>query len=527
MVHRAPPKPHKDVSDLLDAGGSLADLRRTRPKAPGTPSPGAQRVVQAAGEPLPAALRLLLDREGASAKRTANGWQVRCPAHEDRGPSLSVATGDDVPVVLHCHAGCTVGEIAAALGVSPAEFSRALPTDEFRRDVERERRRIEVREEARRLIASDRPRPPLPTGTLADALAEPSTEAEWTVDGLLPFGGNAVVVALAKSGKTTLAMNLAKSFADGDAFLGRFPVRPLDGRLLYLDYELSRRQELSWFRGIGIEQTERVVPWSLRGESFQFWLPEVRDEAAALCREQEIEVVVVDPWARAARPLVEEENSNSQGAAWTDALDAFKKSAGIRDAVVVTHTGKATYEDGEERARGAQRLEDWMDVGWYLTKDRASGRRSFRAMGRDVDLDAIDLAYSPGNRALLATGKTRAEARSEEGARRAVQAVAAVGEGASSTKVIEAMTGTKENRQRWLDSAEREGYIERRENGQTKQCFLTAKGLALLIAQGAHLLQVKEWLGHASVTTTEQYAHLAPDRNADLAARLGVASQTC
>lgn len=41
---------------------------------------------------------------------------------------------------------------------------------------------------------------------------------------------------------------------------------------------------------------------------------------------------------------------------------------------------------------------------------------------------------------------------------------------------------------------------------------------SLLIANGAHLLNVKEWLGHASVTTMEEYAHLAPDRNADLAA---------
>jgi site-specific recombinase XerD len=29
---------------------------------------------------------------------------------------------------------------------------------------------------------------------------------------------------------------------------------------------------------------------------------------------------------------------------------------------------------------------------------------------------------------------------------------------------------------------------------------------------------VKEWLGHASMTRTEQYAHLAPDRKTDLVA---------
>ena len=33
-------------------------------------------------------------------------WVVRCPAHDDRNPSLSISTGKDGKVLLHCHAGC-------------------------------------------------------------------------------------------------------------------------------------------------------------------------------------------------------------------------------------------------------------------------------------------------------------------------------------------------------------------------------------------------------------------------------------
>jgi len=52
------------------------------------------------------------------AKRNGRGWVARCPAHDDRRPSLSVAEGDAGGALLHCHAGCAPDAIAAALGLS-------------------------------------------------------------------------------------------------------------------------------------------------------------------------------------------------------------------------------------------------------------------------------------------------------------------------------------------------------------------------------------------------------------------------
>jgi hypothetical protein len=42
-----------------------------------------------------------------------NGWMARCPAHEDRNPSLSIREGDE-KILLHCFAGCTIEAICAA-----------------------------------------------------------------------------------------------------------------------------------------------------------------------------------------------------------------------------------------------------------------------------------------------------------------------------------------------------------------------------------------------------------------------------
>lgn len=51
-------------------------------------------------------------------KRTgANRWQARCPAHDDRGPSLAVRELDDGRVLVHCFAGCDVREVLAGVSL--------------------------------------------------------------------------------------------------------------------------------------------------------------------------------------------------------------------------------------------------------------------------------------------------------------------------------------------------------------------------------------------------------------------------
>jgi hypothetical protein len=55
-------------------------------------------------------------------KRSGKGWTARCPAHEDQHASLSVSEGDDDRVLVHCFAGCTAGEIVAAMGLRMADL---------------------------------------------------------------------------------------------------------------------------------------------------------------------------------------------------------------------------------------------------------------------------------------------------------------------------------------------------------------------------------------------------------------------
>ena len=75
----------------------------------------------------------LLDRL-ERVKQTGPGrWIARCPAHEDRSPSLSVRELDDGRVLVHDFGGCAVGEVLATLGLEmkdlfPARLAGAADT---------------------------------------------------------------------------------------------------------------------------------------------------------------------------------------------------------------------------------------------------------------------------------------------------------------------------------------------------------------------------------------------------------------
>jgi putative DNA primase/helicase len=55
-------------------------------------------------------------------KKNGAGYMARCPAHDDRTASLSLSEGDGGRILLHCHAGCTLEAITAALGITPADL---------------------------------------------------------------------------------------------------------------------------------------------------------------------------------------------------------------------------------------------------------------------------------------------------------------------------------------------------------------------------------------------------------------------
>lgn len=63
-------------------------------------------------------------------KKSGSGFMVKCPAHEDRQASLSIAAGTTHPVVLHCQAGCTPEDVCRAIGLDWSDLCKPRETEQ-------------------------------------------------------------------------------------------------------------------------------------------------------------------------------------------------------------------------------------------------------------------------------------------------------------------------------------------------------------------------------------------------------------
>lgn len=75
--------------------------------------------------------RILQRLEGVR-KHGSGRYMAKCPAHQDRSPSLSMYFHHDGRILLHCFAGCETSDVLAAIGLSmtdlfPEPLSHYLP----------------------------------------------------------------------------------------------------------------------------------------------------------------------------------------------------------------------------------------------------------------------------------------------------------------------------------------------------------------------------------------------------------------
>jgi hypothetical protein len=70
----------------------------------------------------------LLSRLDGVKRTGVDRWLARCPAHEDKRPSLGVREIDDDRVLVHCWSGCATGDVLAAVGMTFDDLFPARPT---------------------------------------------------------------------------------------------------------------------------------------------------------------------------------------------------------------------------------------------------------------------------------------------------------------------------------------------------------------------------------------------------------------
>lgn len=253
---------------------------------------------------------------------------------------------------------------------------------------------------------------------LQDFLAVPDEDAQYRIVDLWPTGGNVLLAAQYKAGKTSMVANLLRSLADGDQFLGHFDTEP-PRRITLLDDELDERMLRRWLRQQGIQNSDRIDVVSLKGRLATFNILNARSRARWAERIRGSELIILDCLRPCLDALGLDEHRDA--GRFLVAWDSLKKEAGVSESIVVHHMGH-----GQERSRGDSRLLDWPDVNWKIVKEAQSedadveeigdsgGRRFFSAHGRDVNVPEGMLEWEPLMRSLTYHEGGRREAKADK-----------------------------------------------------------------------------------------------------------------
>lgn len=228
-----------------------------------------------------------------------------------------------------------------------------------------------------------------PPQSIGDILAKPEPETPWLAEGLLPAGGNVLLVGYPKSHKTHMHMELAVSLSTGTPFLGRFATEGglRTGLVLLEGGEREQARRLD-----RIAQARGIRGKHLDGSVFVWHRPPLRlnDPVAMRClgeyaMELSLDVLVLDAWAYAA------EGSSNEDFTVTPQLMALSR---LRDhqpdltVLLVHHARKTTSDPKGERLtdliRGSGAFGGWYDCCLVLArKDEESPHVTVRTELRE------------------------------------------------------------------------------------------------------------------------------------------------
>jgi len=362
---------------------------------------------------------------------------------------------------------------------TPEEIAAAVADDALTIEARRIAFDLMARERARDIVAAAKA-----TGKVAPQIipmpvfmAAEDVDAAYRIDELWPAGGRVLIVAQAKTGKTTLVVsNLLPALLGwevdganlGPLFLGRYATQPVRGRIVYINVEVGEVTLRRWLRKSGLPIDERLHILNLRGaaSSLNIGSEAGRRAWSARLKALKAEIVILDPVAPLLAALGLDENSNTDVATFWAWWGETLADAGVVDDVVIHHAGHAG-----ERSRGASRLLDEPDAIWTITKDKdEDADRYIEAVGRDVDLSRHVLTYTAETGGLaIGDAKSSKAADQSRGAwrERLLEIIAREGYIFRSAAAKLGGNSREPERQGWIDDEIASGLIDEAE-GQKK-----------------------------------------------------------
>jgi hypothetical protein len=302
---------------------------------------------------------------------------------------------------------------------------------------------------------------PTPAISLTNLLAQKVQSTKWAIEDLLIMFGKVFLAAKAKSGKTTMSMSLLKSLADGDDFLGRFKVNPVEGRIGYMNLELTEPQMQEWVGRQEIKNHDRIHFWNLRGKANPFRSANSRNHLIEEIRSLGIKTLIIDTFSKI---FPGEANNNSEVNRFLAMLDLTLDKAGVEQLIMLVHAGN----DGS-KIRGATALTDHPDGIWYLASDE-EGNRFFNAIGRDVSVPEGQLIYEADTSKLTYTGSSKKLARGVS-AKDKVLTFIKENSGAAASVIDDSIGGTKDFKIKIRKQLVREGLVETKKGPRNSDLY--------------------------------------------------------
>ncbi len=214
--------------------------------------------------------------------------------------------------------------------------------------------------------------------SLSDLLAEPDEEREWIVDGLLSSGGLSILAAKPKTGKSTLARQLALCVSRGEPFLDRETV---GGQVIYLALEERRADVRSHFKLMGATGSENLKVYT------EIPPPDGVVQLRETAVDNKPVLIVIDTLARLAK--IKDGNDYIQTTAGLEPFIALAREVGTH--ILLLHHTKKGNSKGLDSVLGSTGLTGSVDTIVILNRsEKYRTINSVQRTGEDIEESVLD-----------------------------------------------------------------------------------------------------------------------------------------
>jgi archaellum biogenesis ATPase FlaH len=226
--------------------------------------------------------------------------------------------------------------------------------------------------------------------TVSDIYSAPQERVSFCVDNLLPFAGLSVLAGKPKSGKTTLARQLAVAISQGLPFLGR---KTQQGSVLYMALEEKQSEVAEHFQSLGLCESDpvRILCGAVQKHNAIAMLSETLQTA------RDINLIIIDPIFR----FVGVKDIN----AYIDVSDALERllelarKSGVH-ILTAHHLKKREPDDIMDGTLGSTAIAGGVDTFIALKADSAGTRTLCTRQRYGKDMEPTKLTWDEESREL-------------------------------------------------------------------------------------------------------------------------------